>query len=419
MRINQNMSALNSLRNLGINDARLTKSLERLSSGLRINRAADDAAGLTISEKMRGQVKGLQQAQRNANDAISMIGTAEGGLNETHSILQRMRELAVQASNDVITTQDRGEIQKEVDQLGAELKRISDTTEFNTKKLLNGDLAKAQAAAQATKISSAVIKDASGGAAATAAAKLNLIQDSNGNGLGIHNGDVITIEGTLNGTYKSTTLTVVSGTTTLAGIMTGISGQFAGLTGSVAISSGVITTTGTVGATNTIGGLTITAKDSTGVERSAFNNWMSKLTKTQDALDVHADTSATLQIGANSNQSIVLDVYSMDTTALGVAGISVNTQTSANIAIKTIDDAIQKVSAERSKLGALQNRLEHTINNLGVSAENIQAAESRVRDVDMAAEMSDFTKSQILSQASTAMLAQANQKPQSILKLLG
>ena len=249
MRINQNMSALNSLRNLGINDASLTKSLERLSSGLRINRAADDAAGLTISEKMRGQIKGLHQAQSNANDAISMIGTAEGGLNETHSILQRMRELAVQAANDTITTQDRGEIQKEVDQLGNELNRISDTTEFNTKKLLNGDLAKAQTA-QGTKIQSSTIL-VSGGGAALSGSVLIALQDSNANNLGLVSGDTIEVEGTLNGTYKSATVTV-SGTETLSGVLAQIDTQFGDTT--TVDASGKIQISGAAGATNTIGG---------------------------------------------------------------------------------------------------------------------------------------------------------------------
>jgi flagellin len=274
MRINHNISALNTHRQLGVNTNASAKSMEKLSSGLRINRAGDDAAGLAISEKMRGQIRGLEQATRNAQDGISLIQTAEGALNESHSILQRMRELAVQSSNDTNTNDDRLELQKEVEALKSELTRIGTDTEFNTKKLLNGSLS---------------------------------------------------------------------------------------------------------GATN--------------------------------AVKIH--------IGANAGQNITLNIGNMTATGLGLtAGVTVATQSGANAAITTLDAAIKKVSGERSSLGAVQNRLEHTINNLGTSAENLTASESRVRDVDMAAEMMTFTKNNILSQAAQAMLAQANQQPQGVLQLL-
>lgn len=270
--------AMNTHRQLGMNQMNGAKSLEKLSSGLRINRAGDDAAGLAISEKMRGQIRGLNQASRNAQDGISLIQTAEGALNETHSILQRMRELAVQSANDTNTGDDRAEIQKEMDQLIDEIDRIADETQFNSQHLLDG----------------------------------------NGN------------------------------------------------------------------------------------------------------FDFH--------IGANDGQKAGLNIASMKAdgigtdgtdTVLSLKGNGVTGQTEANDAIKVIDDAISDVSSERSKLGAFQNRLEHTISNLGTASENLQAAESRVRDVDMAAEMMQFTKTNILQQAATAMLAQANQAPQSVLQLLG
>ncbi|MBC7077455.1 MAG: flagellin [Synergistales bacterium] len=268
MRINQNISALNAYRNLTITNSALTKSMEKLSSGLRINRAADDAAGLAISEKMRGQIRGLAQAVRNAQDSISLIQTAEGALNETHAILQRMRELAVQAANDTNTTEDRRALQNEVTQLIAELDRIADQTEFNTQKLLDGSFA------------------------------------------------------------------------------------------------------------------------------------------------------ATLHIGANMDQNIAVSIGTMDASALGLASLDITAQTTANEAVSLVDAAIQSVSSERSKLGAIQNRLEHTINNLSVAKENLTAAESRIRDLDMAEEMMAFTRSQILMQAGTAMLAQANQVPAVVLQLL-
>lgn len=269
MRINHNIAALNTYRQLTAGSLASSKSMEKLSSGLRINRAGDDAAGLAISEKMRGQIRGLEMASKNAQDGISLIQTAEGALNETHSILQRMRELAVQAANDTNTAADRAEIQKEIDQLSLEIDRIGNTTEFNTQKLLDGSI------------------------------------------------------------------------------------------------------------NNTV-----------------------------------------FQIGANVSQTITIAISDMRSANLGVDTLTVDTNANANAAITAIDAAISAVSAQRSQLGAIQNRLEHTINNLGTSAENLTAAESRIRDVDMAREMMEFTKNNILSQASQAMLAQANQLPQGVLQLL-
>lgn len=270
MRINHNISALNTYRQYTINTNATQKSLEKLSSGYRINRAGDDAAGLSISEKMRGQIRGLQQASRNAQDGISLIQTAEGALNETHSILQRMRELADQAANDTNVTADRNAIKAELDELAKEITRIANETEFNTQKLI----------------------------AAT-------------------------------GTYN-------------------------------------------------------------------------------------------FQVGANSGQVITLTINKMTATALTVqaSNLKVDTYTNATATITTINNAIENVSKERSNLGAYQNRLEHTINNLDTGAENLQAAESRIRDVDMAKEMMEFTKNNILNQAAISMLAQANQQPESVLQLL-
>jgi flagellin len=270
MRINHNLAALNTHRQLTGNNNAATKNIEKLSSGLRVNRAGDDAAGLAISEKMRGQIRGLDMAAKNAQDGISMIQTAEGALNETHSILQRMRELAVQSSNDTNTTADREAMQAEVGTLISEIDRISTQTEFNTKKLLDGTL-----------------------------------------------------------------------------------------------------------------------------------------------------TDINLQVGANSGQSMQFTVSNMGATTLGVNGIDLAADHATSTgAIDTINAAIETVSKERSNLGAIQNRLEHTINNLGTSSENLTAAESRIRDVDMAKEMMAFTKNNILTQASQAMLAQANQQPQGVLQLL-
>ncbi len=271
MRIQHNISALNTHRNLTANQGQSAKNLEKLSSGFKINRAGDDAAGLAISEKMRGQIRGLDMATKNAQDSISLIQTAEGALNETHSILQRMRELSVQAANDTNVAADRTAIQSEITALTSEIDRIAKNTEFNTQNLLGG-----------------------------------------------------------------------------------------------------------------------------------------------------AFSGKTFHIGANSGQSITLDIASMDAASLKVAGadVKVDTTTNASKAITSINTAIETVSKQRSSLGAVQNRLEHTINNLGASSENLTAAESRIRDVDMAKEMMNFTKNNILTQAAQSMLAQANQQPQGVLQLL-
>ncbi len=271
MRINHNITAMNAYRNSVQTNERVSKTMEKLSSGQRINRAGDDAAGLAISEKMRGQVRGLKMATKNAQDGISMIQTAEGALNESHAIIQRMRELAVQSSNDTNTGEDREKLQLEVSQLVEELDRIANTTEFNTRVLMNGE----------------------------------------------YEGD------------------------------------------------GVI-----------------------------------------------------FHIGANKDQNVELQFKDMRSGSLGVTDVSMTTQEDANNAIATIDTALESISSERAKYGAMQNRLEHTINNLRVSEENLQAAESRIRDADMANEMVSLNKDKIISQSGTAMLAQANVAPQSVLQLL-
>ena len=273
MIINHNLNAMNAHRNMSFNTSNAGKAMEKLSSGLRINRAGDDAAGLAISEKMRGQIRGLDQASRNAQDGISLIQTAEGALNETHSILQRMRELSVQSASDTNIANDRTALNDEFQALISEVDRIATETEFNQQKVIS------------------------------------------------------------------------------------------------------------------------------------------------------ADFTADIQVGANKDQKITLTWKAQTKAALGedavdISALKIDTKADASTAIKTVNDAIESVSKSRSAMGALQNRLEHTINNLNTSAENLQAAESRVRDVDMAKEMMNFTKNNILNQASQAMLAQANQQPQAVLQLL-
>lgn len=407
MRINHNIAALNTYNKLSANQATTAKSLEKLSSGLKINRAGDDAAGLAISEKMRGQIRGLDQASANSSDGISLIKTAEGALNETHSILQRMRELAVQSSNDTNTDTDRAEIQKEVNQLNDEIDRISETTQFNTKNLLDGSMGAGVTTAVAN-----VNTNKSLGTGTASGDLLTALTDETSNSLGIQSGDTVSVSFVVNGTTTTNSLTVSGSTMAdLAALVTGGTATYSGANG-VNIAS---TTGGFAGAIN---GLTITVKNAAGETRASATNALSSFTETTQAADTRVDGQATLQIGANTNQNMQVSIENMSTAALGTKGLQVGNQGQANVAITVIDTATQKVSAERSKLGAIQNRLEHTINNLGTSSENMTSAESRIRDVDMAKEMMMFTKNNILSQAAQSMLAQANQQPQGVLQLL-
>jgi len=413
MIINHNLASLNTLNSLSKNEKATSSSLAKLSSGLRINSAADDAAGLAISEKMRGQIRGLDQAKSNSQDGISLVQTAEGALSETTSILQRMRELAVQASNDTATDSDRTACQKEVTQLSDEIDRISSTTQFNTKNLLDGSLA-AGTTAQGTKLTSVTTS-------ATAAADLlTSLKDSDGNSFGLTNGDTITINGDVNGTAITAGTLAVGAATTMADLTGAIATAFGTSVSSVALdtTTGAITVTGADGTASSISNVKLTAADATGTARTSFNNAFSNMAETQAAQDNHTDSSLTFQIGANQNQTMAVDINKMDTEALSLSSVDVSTQQGAENAITVVDNAINKVSTERAKLGAYQNRLDHTINNLTTTSENMTSAESRIRDVDMASEMANYQKNSVLQQAAQAMLAQANQQPQQVLSLL-
>jgi flagellin len=391
MRINHNIAALNTYRQLGAANNAQQSSMEKLSSGLRINKAGDDAAGLAISEKMRGQIRGLEQAQSNAQDGISMIQTAEGALNETHSILQRMRELSVQASNDTNTDTDRQELQKEVEQLVTELDRIGNDTEFNTKTLLDGSIGTTTTlnVSNTSAIEQVKVSDnANGGTTAyNISQTLNYAAESSG--------------GAGDGAFQSADIEIyeADGTSSIGTI--------------------------TFSAQDVVDGkVSKSLTDSSGVEFtveldiSALGTGNGAGTEsTVDTIDV-AKENVSLQIGANAGQSLEVTFSDMRANALGVDEVDLTTHEGANQAITQIDNAIQTVSGERSKLGAYQNRLDHTINNLGTASENLTAAESRIRDVDMAKEMMNQTKNSILSQAAQAMLAQANQQPQGVLQLL-
>jgi flagellin len=486
MRINHNLSALNAWKNLTVNDGGQTKTLERLSSGLRIGRAADDAAGLSISEKMRGQISGLNQATRNAQDGISLLQTAEGALGETHSILQRMRELAVQAASDTVTNDDRAEIQKEVDALALELGRISTDTEFNTQKLIDGTFSNkvVHIGANADQSLRVSIEAMSGNSLGVAfGSVLNNVQlvsggdnayamvtsaelehDSTENNLAT----VVQATDTISFTYNGTTYTDVqiggTGATTVDGLVTALQGMF-----DTRVGAGAFTVTAnnpggannaTIAIRNNTAGGTFTVTGATG-GLAPFTGAGGATSLTAASLTVNgtytgvydltsisftsAAASATVSLayadGSTASQSMNSGTttwtvsgltFTMTNAARFAAGttsgtqtayasgsgINVSSQSAANSAITTINNAINTVSSERSKLGAIQNRLEHTIANLATSSENLTAAESRIRDVDIAVEMMSFTKYQILAQASTAMLAQANAKPQAVLQLL-
>jgi flagellin len=365
MRINHNLSALNAWKNMSVNDTGQNKSLEKLSSGLRIGRAADDAAGLSISEKMRGQISGLNQASRNAQDGISLLQTAEGALQETHTILQRMRELAVQAASDTVTDQDRVEIQEEIDALAVEIRRISTDTQFNTQELLDG----------------------------TFTNKTIHIGANENQNLKVDIGNMAATSLKVGGAIEGQTLEshIVTGNATVA---IGAAQTYAG---TETVRLRVVGTGDNAGTLHMYNSATGQWGASLGAIGGGSINWEGVDITVTGLSD--GDTTETFLMGSEG-------------------GIYVGSQWSANSAITTINNAINTVSGERSKLGAIQNRLEHTIANLATSAENLTAAESRIRDVDIAVEMMNFTKYQILAQASTAMLAQANAKPQAVLQLL-
>ena len=490
MRINQNISAMNTYSRLTAANASKSNSLAKLSSGLRINKAGDDAAGLAISEKMRGQISGLKQAVRNAQDGISLIQTAEGALSEAHSILNRMRELAVQSANGTNTADDRKEIQEEMNQLASEISRISSDTEFNTQNLLNGDFkARFHIGANSGQnmnleigdMSADALKVSGGGegkanyeisgtsTASTGGNKLftegeqtlnvvnidNITTQSGVANYGLTNdkGQVIATSkdgltyNVLDGAYDVKNL--ASATNDGAGKIVFADQVVSGEVKVTGDSSGELTTTdATAIASINTNGLqtgdytvaTFVAADHTpgstwGVgagEAPTFtllNESGEAIALSNDGKNFYAIEDLTLAATDNVFGTVTSGKTAVVTSAttfvngkeLSIAangGIDVSTQETADAAIKTIDAAIQSVSAERSKLGATQNRLDHTINNLTATSENLSAAESRIRDVDMAEEMMEFTKNNILSQAATAMLAQANQMPNSVLQLL-
>lgn len=374
--INTNVAALNAGRNLNATQTALGKSLEKLSSGLRINRAADDAAGLSISEGLRSQISGIKVAQRNAQDGISVIQTAEGALTEVHNILHRLRDLSVQAGNDSNNAESRTAITTEAGQLTAELARISESTNFNGVKLLDG---------------SAGTLNFQIGADGDAASQI---------GVNLGSANVSSVAAALS-TGQGSTFTV--DTATLTGAQTFVANDSTG--------AEVATATVDLGAVDASQTL-----DDVVSKLNADSNFSRNFTAAKNEAG---------ELVVSSTTGAAVDVATAPGTGLtgGAAGASAvldfSTAASAQAAITAIDTQIDTISAARSTLGAAQNRFESAVNSLAVAGENLSAAESRIRDTDMAAEMVNYTKANILAQAGTAMLAQANQANQGVLKLLG
>jgi flagellin len=392
MRINQNIEALNAWRNLSTTNTAMGKSLEKLSSGFRINRAADDASGLVISQGLRAQVSGLRQATRNAQDGISVVQTAEGALNEVHSMLNRMRDLAVQASNTGTNdTNARTAANAEVTQLSAEIDRIAGSTKFGAQALLDGTFgvtAATKSGFNATgtytvPATSNFTINVNGGGAKT----VNLVAGTyTGAQLAAHVQNAIRTAMTSGGTYTQAQANAVTVDSTTIG---------AGFSLSIKAAIG-----------NT---QTFALVDGTGTPVAALFGGAG----TSSAA---AGTGGTFQVGSNAGDTISVALASVTTAGLGVSGLDLINNASA--AITALDSAITSVSTTRGNLGAVQNRFESTINNLQVTTENLASSESRIRDTDMALEMTEFTRHQVLLQAGTAMLGQANQLPQSVLRLL-
>ena len=499
MRINNNITAINAHRNYGVNSQSIGKNVEKLSSGYRINRAGDDAAGLAISEKMRAQIRGLSMASKNAQDAISLVQTAEGALQSAHNILQRMRELAVQSASDTNeTTIDRSALQQEFSQLNREINDTAGKTKFNDQSLIDGTFAKSITTATTTNngvsfawaddrvtmtevnitFTSIVVKTqvtpkpgesvaitsannptgfsaASEDGGVTAAFKPSTaVNGANLNGVWnviLSDGKVVAenqrtgerIIGELSAIPTAGTVTVSLGSLggislTNNGTQDIQAGSFQSLTGQFSVSGAVdaqeavykhiaeldgeqvAIETGQTTLNFKNAGISVQLKDAIVANTTDGTPVTVGGLLTFDVNIVKSSGKAlTIQSGANEGDNIMVNLAKLDSYSLGISGANVGNRMDASVAITQVNTALNIVSTQRAALGALQNRLEYKISNLDIGAENLQAAESRIRDVDMAKEMTAFTKNNILFQASTAMLAQANALPQGVLQLLG
>ena len=473
MVVQHNMQAANANRMLNITTGAQSKSTEKLSSGYRINRAADDAAGLTISEKMRKQIKGLDRASTNAEDGVSAVQTAEGALTEVHSMLQRMNELATQSANGTNSNTDRKAIQDEIDQLTTEIDRVSETTKFNETYLLKGDGADKAHNVNAHDAGidgvtltdkgdkvEVTLKELHAGDKISIAGKNYTIGGEEAdvtkllNDAGVTDTDKAKV--TINGTEYTYYTKTADGQNTLnkAGFFAtapdkaDATANYENVAAIAKLKSSTISAGGK--SVTTMGTATdgvddkdssvITAKKAymletaevlkasgigadkapTATGNDALNTATNKFTLTKGKVNYNDALSFNLHVGADADMTnkITVNIDSMNSAGLGVKGIKADTEQDATYAIDAIADAISTVSSQRSALGAVQNRLEHTINNLDNVVENTTSAESRIRDTDMAEEMVTYSKNNILAQAGQSMLAQANQSTQGVLSLL-
>ncbi|MGV3524472.1 MAG: flagellin [Candidatus Sericytochromatia bacterium] len=408
IRINTNIASLNAQRNLSKSNEMLNKTLERLSSGLRINRAADDAAGLAVSEKLRTQVRGFTQAIANAQDAGNLIATAESGIDQSSQILQRIRELAIQAGSDTLVNEDREKIQEEINQLRVELTRVAETTEFNTRPLLDGSIAGAAYAEDAEIDIKQNVRV--GNTTATVPALDTFISSAT----------VSTTGATLDVAYQVKLTTYQTGTDPVSIMMEVRSSLGEVLTiglgnGGTAPTQISLSVGGTVIGTLNVNTANITISD---VGKTSL------VQVTAQRAAVTSDDALTFHVGANEGQFLKMGVQDLRASALRLETISVlgtndeDSRVKSQNAIGAVDQALDYVNSVRSRLGAFQNRIEYTISNLQVSRENLAASESRIRDADIATETANLTRAQILVQAGTAVLTQANISPQSALNLL-
>lgn len=446
MVVKNNMSAINTLNTMTKNNSALGKSIQKLSSGMKINGAADDVSGYAISEKMRVQIRSLDQANQNSQNGTSLMKVAEGAVSSTVEILKTLKEKVINSANDTNTTSDRKMIQDELDQAIDQINDNASVT-FNNKLLVDGSMNKESKATTNVFVNEAMSTATAG------ASTLVTLKDRNGNDLNIKSTDKVTVSFVQNGKTVTTQFSITSATTlnnifsnantaaTSAGLPAGpfatagangkseigLNGQ--GVSQYSADGSSVMTIAAAgSGVTNGISGFSISITGADNNVKKSINNYLDAWSEGIRAEDASGNNALNLQIGTKSNQSINAGISDMRATALGLQGsdeltgtaknINVTTKDNANVAINVIDNAIQKALNEQTKLGAIQSRLSYTSDNLTTASENVQAAESTIRDVDMAKEMTNFTKNNILMQASQSMLAQANQSTQGVLSLL-
>ena len=413
MIVKHNLTAMNSNRMLGLTTASQAKATEKLSSGYKINRAADDAAGLAISEKMRKQIRGLTQASLNAQDGISAVQTADGALNEVHDMVQRLTELSVKAANGTLSKTDRDAVQNEVDQLVAEIDRVSTTTKFNETHLLRGTNANGSAGVL-------TYTDASKALANKLGAGVSVNADTGTAGLAVKSEKDSTTPALSEGKWSGKTVGPIGGTPATTYVLVDSASD---LNTSEAIKE--INSKANYKAFGSMSELTSALKAAYGEHIRAVTTYLDGSTlnlKVETFADLNSPIDLSLHVGADSgdDNKIYMNISQLSARGLGLNGLKVNgdNDDNATAAIDTIADALQRVSNQRASLGAIQNRLEHTIANLDNIVENTTSAEASIRDTDMATQMVEYSNNQILAQAGQAMLAQANQATSGVMSLL-